>query len=119
MDSTGYITLSLFSHKILVSDFPTQNSYFVFLMKTISFILPYFECGLRGIFFESDFRFDERGTENGDPAFEGPTKKGKATRKVRNSFFLVLKRIPKSWFAWTSLEVRQLVRHRICARGAH
>ena len=44
-----------FSHKILVSDFPTQNCYFVFLMKTIFFILPYFDCGLRGIFFESDF----------------------------------------------------------------
>ena len=86
MDSTEYVTLSLFSHKILVSDFPTQNSYFVFLMKTISFLVPYFDCGLRGIFFESNFRFDERGTENGDTE-----KKGKATRKVRNSFFLVLR----------------------------
>ena len=86
MDSTEYVTLSLFSHKILVSDFPTQNSYFVFLMKTISFLVPYFDCGLRGIFFESNFRFDERGTENGDAE-----KKGKATRKVRNSFFLVLR----------------------------
>ena len=56
MDSAGYITLSLFSHKILVSDFPTQNSYFVFLMKTISLILLYFDCGLPGIFFESNFR---------------------------------------------------------------
>ena len=56
MDSAGYITLSFFSHKILVSDFPAQNSYFVFLMKTISLILLYFDYGLRGIFFESDFR---------------------------------------------------------------
>ena len=54
MDSAGYITLSFFSHKILVSDFPTQNSCFVFLMKTISLIVPYFDCGLRGIFFESE-----------------------------------------------------------------
>ena len=51
MDSTEYVTLSLFSDKILVSDFPTQNSNFVFLMKTISFIVPYFDRGLRAIFF--------------------------------------------------------------------
>ena len=57
MDSTGYIILSLFSHKILVSDFPTQNSSFVFLMKTISFILPYFDCGPRGIFLSPIFGF--------------------------------------------------------------
>ena len=49
-------------------------------MKTISFILPYFECGLRGIFFESDFRFDKRGTENGDPALKG-LQKGEGNQK--------------------------------------
>ena len=88
MDSTEYVTLSLFSHKILVSDFPTQNSYFVFLMKTISFIVPYFDCGLRGIFFESNFRFDERGTENGDAALEGPQKRGRQPERLETASFL-------------------------------
>ena len=88
MDFTGYITLSLFPHKILVSDFPTQNSYFVVLMKIISFILPYFDCGLRGIFFESDFRFDERGTENGDPALEGPKKRRRQPERLETASFL-------------------------------
>ena len=88
MESTEYVTLSLFSHKILVSDFPTQNSYFVFLMKTISFIVPYFDCGLRGIFFESNFRFDERGTENGDAALEGPKKRGRQPERLETASFL-------------------------------
>ena len=44
-------------------------------MKTISFILPYFKCGLRGILFES-----ERGTENGDPVLKG-LQKGEGNQK--------------------------------------
>ena len=70
------------------SDFPTQNSYFVFLTKTIPFILPYFECGIREIFLSPIFGLTREELKMDSQPLKGLKKRGRQPERLDTASFL-------------------------------
>ena len=70
------------------SDFPTQNSYFVFLMKTIPFILPYFDCGIREIFLSPIFGLTREELKMDSQPLKGLKKRGRQPERLDTASFL-------------------------------